>query len=224
MLAATDWNKWVAIGTLALAGMTVVAAMIAVFQEPIRRHFIRAILSMDILLTPPDTHQIDGTHPVTGALMGKLLYVRIRVTHLGGRPAENTEIVAAHLWRRANHGSWETVPTFLPLSLAWSHSQPRAATIRVPAGLFRHCHLGRFQPNPDGSGDPVFVFDLIVQPNPVAGGVLPNVLQPGEYRFELVLGGDNTSRITKRWTLKFSGPWSDDETTMLSQIEVAESR
>jgi hypothetical protein len=217
VLAAINWDEWVAIGTLALAGTTVLAIAVAVFQEPIRRHFTRATVSMEIRLEPPDTHQIDGTDPRTGRFLAKLVYVRIRVEHVKGSPAENVEIVVAKVWRRISK-RWEVVETFLPLSLAWSHV--RTPTARVPSGLFRHCDLGRFQPE---NGQPMFVFDLIVQPNPVAGGVVPNALKPGNYMFELQLAGDNVRRITKRWLLNFHGPWSDHEATMLSRIKLTET-
>jgi hypothetical protein len=206
----------VGIGTLSLAGVTAFTAGIAAFQERIRQFFTRARLTMEIRMHAPDTTQIDGNNPQTGAFIMKLLYVRIRVSHRKGRPAENVEVMATEVWERVKDGPWETVRTFLPLTLAWSHV--RTPNMRVPAGLFRFCDLGRFQT--DANGQTVFVFDTIVQPNAVAGGIIPNALLPGEYRFELVLGGDNTNRVTKRWLLKFGPDWSDDEETMLSRVSV----
>jgi len=222
VLLATNWNEWVGIGTLSLAGVTAVTALVAAFQEPLRRYFIRAKLSMEIRLAPPDSTQIDGTDPRTGRFVTKLLYLRIRVTHTGGKAAENTEILPSMLWRRNDQREWAVVQTFLPLSLSWSHFQPRTPTIRVPVGLFRHCDLGRFQP--DTSGGFVFVFDTFIQPNPVADGLPPNLLLPGDYRIELMLSSDNAKPITKRWNLSFSGPWSDDEQTLLSQVQLTEVR
>jgi len=87
-------------------------------------------------------------------------------------------------------------------------------------GLFRHCDLGRFQP--DGRGGVVFLFDTFIQPNPVAGGLPPNLLVPGDYRVELMLSSDNAKPVTKRWALSFAGPWSDDEETLLRQIQLTE--
>jgi hypothetical protein len=214
------WNALVAIGTIALAVMTLLIAAVAVYQEPLRRRFLRARVRMTILLEPPDAHMIDGIDPRLGKFLAKLLYIRIRVTHVGGSAAENVEIMANGLWKRRSANEWEPVKTFLPLGLTWSHV--RVSTMRVPAGIFRHCDLG-FLSSLNPERKPTFRFDLIVQPNAVAGGVLPNELDPGEYLFELVLVGDNVKRITKRWRFKFSGPWSDDETTMLSRIELEET-
>jgi hypothetical protein len=216
VIAATNWNELVAVGTLALAGVTAFTAGVAAFQERIRQFFVRARVAMEIRMEAPDTTQIDGTDPNTGAFTAKLLYVRIRVSHRSGRPAENVEIMVTNVWRRAGDDSWQVLQTFLPLTLAWSHV--RTVSSRVPSGLFRFCDLGRFQR--DDQGQTIFVFDTIVQPNPVAGGVYPNVLYPGEYRFELALGGDNTNRETGRWLLRFGSGWSDDEATMLSMVSL----
>jgi hypothetical protein len=217
--AATNWDEWVALGTLALAGATVLLGIVAVFQEPLRRHFARAKLSMEIRLAPPDSVQIQGTDPRTGQFVTQLLYLRIRVTHRRGKAAENTEILPSALWRKEGP-KWAPVETFLPLSLAWSHIQPRTPTIRVPTGLFRHCDLGRFQPG--GDEGVVFIFETFIQPNPVAGGLPPNLLLPGEYRFELMLSSDNAEPITKKWDFSFTGPWSDHEQTMLRQVRLEE--
>jgi hypothetical protein len=108
-------------------------AIVAAFQEPLRAYFTRARLSMEIRLAPPDATQIEGTNPVTGAFVSQLLYLRIRVTHRRGRPAENAEILPSMLWRKGADGRWNVVQTFLPLSLAWSHLQPRTSTIRSAA-------------------------------------------------------------------------------------------
>jgi len=132
---------------------------------------------MEIRMEPPDTTQIDGTHPVSGVFTTRLLYVRIRVTNDGGRPAENVEIMVTNVWRRDADGDWESLQTFLPLTLAWSHV--RTPNSPVPARLFRFCDLAHFQPGPNG--ETLFIFDTIIQPNPVSGARFPpNVLTPGE--------------------------------------------
>lgn len=221
LVGATNWNELVALGTLSLAGVTVLTAGVAAFQERIRQFFSRAQLGMEIRMEPPDTTQIDGTHPVSGVFTTRLLYVRIRVANDGGRPAENVEIMVTNVWRRDGDGNWEPLQTFLPLTLAWSHV--RTPSSPVPARLFRFCDLAHFQPGPNGAT--IFVFDTIVQPNPVSGAEFPpNVLTPGDYRFELALGGDNTNRVTAQWRLSFGAAWSDDEATMLAGISLLPDR
>jgi hypothetical protein len=216
-LAVTSFTRTSpGIGALTLAGVTLLTATVAAFQEPLRRHFTRAKLAMEIRLTPPDATQIQGTNPQTGAFISQQLYLRIRVSHVGGKAAENAEILPSMLWRKAADGSWEVVKSFLPLSLAWSHI--RTPTIRVPVGLFRHCDLGNFRP--DGQGGVVFLFDTFVQPNPVAGGFPPNLILPGAYRVDLMLTSDNTKPVIRTWELTFDGPWSDDEQTLLSQVDL----
>src|SRR5438128_2933922 len=88
-------ETWTAIGTLSLAAVTVLALL----SGPLRRRLERARLRMEIRKEPPDTHMIEMTHRTTGAPLGRTLYVRIRVSHLRGRTAENVELLAAKLWR-----------------------------------------------------------------------------------------------------------------------------
>lgn len=112
----------------------------------------------------------------------------------------------------------EVVKRFLPMSLRWSHANPPTSISRVPRDLFRHCDLGRFQLvtyTQQPIQRPVFVFDTIVQPNPVARGEMPNVIEPGEYEVEVRLSGDNTRTMTRKWILRFDDTWSDDEDPML---------
>jgi hypothetical protein len=48
-------ETWTAIGTLALAGATLLVIVVALFEEPLRRYFSRAKLSMAIGKESPDT-------------------------------------------------------------------------------------------------------------------------------------------------------------------------
>lgn len=212
----TSWtaSTWIALGGTLAVSLAVIAA---VFQEPIRQRWNRAQLRIEIRTVPPDTHQINLTHPVTRRFISKAIYVRARVLHVRGGVATNAEVIVSDVWRVA-HGSRDRVATFLPLPLTWSHLQPSTSSIRVPVSLFRHCDLGRFEP--DSRNIAVFRFSTIVQPNPVAGDVVPNLLPPGDYEFELLLSGDNTNTLRQRWGLSFTPFWSDDESVMLGSVRI----
>lgn len=228
---AFGWSSetWIALGTLALAGATFLVIVVALFEEPLRRYFTRAKLSMFIGKESPDTHQIALTHPQSGAFIGWAIYVRIRVRHRGGSPAENAEIIASDLWR-LDGGRRIPVPTFLPMSLKWSHFQPSTITTRIPRNGFRHCDLGALLPSdlfgysPPVSGEPRFRLDTMVQPNPVAGGEIPNVLSPGRYEIELRLTGDNVRTVAERWIIVFEAAWSDDAQTMIDRLHIEKAK
>lgn len=125
----------------AALAVAILALAIALLQEPIRSYFARAELSIEINKRQPDTNQIHliAEFPVASSGLGRCevrgIYVRIRVSHLEGRAAENAEVMASDLWRLSN-GRRERVSTFLPMSLRWSHFQPPTTTTRVPIGGF----------------------------------------------------------------------------------------
>lgn len=201
---------WVNIG---LAIITFFALVVALFQERIRRFWNKAILNMEIKLEPPDCHQISLSDQ-NGQFVGKAVYIRILVSHIKGSAGENIEIMPIHFWRIDENNNSTKLKHFLPISLVWSHFQPRTNITRIPVGLFRHCDFGHFRENTNNQA--VLILDTMVQPNPVARGEIPNVIKPGKYCFELLLSGDNAKSIRKRWELDFS-QWSDDEGEMLTK-------
>lgn len=205
-------DTWMAIGTIFLGIVTFLAVLVALFQEKIKKYFTQARLKMEILLKRPHSHQIDLTDPVNRKFFSKSIYIRILISHLRGSSAQDVEIMIVNFWEIKSDGSKVVKKSFLPMNLVWSHFQPRRTNLRIPKGLFRHCDLGKIQPIDRES---TLVLDTMVQPNPVAGGEIPNVIKPGKYEFELWLSGLNTKIIKKRWHLEFDKQWTDNEDKML---------
>ena len=218
ILVSTDTtNSWASIGS---AVVTFLALVVALFQERIRKYWNRAILDMEINLTPPDSHQISLSNQI-GDFVEQTIYVRIKVIHKKGAAGENVEIMPTNFWRVDKNNNLSVLKYFLPISLVWSHFQPRTNTIRVPENLFRHCDLCHFLKSKSGDKSILFL-DTMVQPNPVADGEIPNVLHSGKYQFELMLSGDNVKVLRKKWEIEFEN-WSEDENEMLkSNIKISE--
>jgi len=207
---------------IVLAIATFLAVFVALFQERIRKFWDRAILDMKINLEPPDSHQISLTDPHTGKFVDQSIYIRIKVIHKNGAAGENVELIPINFFCVKEDGALEKLRHFLPISLVWSHFQPRTNIIRVPVNLFRHCDFGHFIKNPSDSNKALLILDTMVQPNPVAGGEVPNIIKPGKYQFELLLSGDNVKPVKKSWYLEFE-KWSDDENEMLTKnIKISE--
>ena len=214
-IAVLHDGKWNIIISIVAAFITLLAVLVALFQEKIRDYFKTAILGVKINLSPPDCHQImlsgpDGTHACNS------IYIRLKTTHLKGNSAENVEVMLSNFWKINDDDTREVLREFLPMNLVWSHFQPRKTELRIPKKLFRHCDFGYFAPIGHG-GETTLKLDTMVQPNPVAGGGLPNVIKPGDYEFEIMVSGDNIKPITKKWHLIFDGTWSEDEQEMLSE-------
>jgi hypothetical protein len=210
--------NWTVVTNVALACVAVLGLLVALFQERLRQWLSRARLTMSIQVEMPDTVMI-GLTDQQGRSVGKSVWVRIRVTHEHGPPAENVEIVMTKLWK-VKDGGPELVSSFLPLSLRWANRVPPTATERVPKGLFRHCDLCVFSPNHPQLSETWVQFTTLVQPNPVGNIGYPNVKGAGDYEFELKMVADNLRAVTKRWALSFDSSWSNDEATMLGRISV----
>lgn len=201
---------------VSLAVITLVAVLVALFQEKIKEWFNQSVLDMKINLNPPDCHQIALSNPETGQSICSSIYIRIRVEHIKGSAAENCEIMALKFWKITRNGQKEEVQSFLPMNLIWSHFQPRTINTRIAKKLFHHCDFGFFAPFNEGNRT-ILKLDTMVQPNLVASGEYPNVFQPGKYEFELLLSGDNAKPLKKKWLLEFDENWTEDEQEMLTR-------
>ena len=217
---ALGWSPetWTAIGTLALAAVTVVTLFM---QEPLRRRYTRAKLTMSIAPGRPDVHFIQMTFlDRAGNVVHQepVLYVRVLVQHRKGRTAENVELYADKIWEVDGSGGRARVTKFLPMPLLWSNADG-ASDVRIPPGVARHCdlcYLGRH------GVDPTKIFVATkVQPGGVGdGSELPSVLDPGTYEIEVVLSGDNVKPSRRSWRITCPSSWSDDETTMIGVAAV----
>lgn len=197
-----------------LAITTFLAVLVALFQEKIKRCWNKTVIDMKINLEPPDCHQIALTNRTTGEFIGQSIYVRIKVIHKRGVAGENVEIMPVNFFRVKKNKKLEKLEHFLPINLVWSHFQPQTNIIRIPVNLFRHCDFGHFIQDPNNPEKSLLILDTIVQPNPVAGGEVPNIIKPGKYQFELLLSGDNVKPLKKSWYLEFE-KWSDIQDEML---------
>ncbi len=201
-----------------LAIITFLAVLVALFQEYIKKLWSRAKIKIEITKAPPDCHQIMLTNQVTGANMGYTYYFRIRIINESStNSAQNVEGFITNFWE-VDKNEKHAVKSFLPMNLKWSHTGEIKTTV-LP-NFYRHLDFGSFRRKSNNS---VFLLlDTIVQPNPVAGGVVPNIIEPGNYEFEVVVSGENISPQRKRWSLEFKNKWEDNEEKMLAGISIRE--
>ena len=200
---------------IALAVVTGMAVLIALFQEKIKDFLNQVRLKLEINLQPPDCHQIDLSN--NGQFVSKSIYLRIRVQNTSNsKTAMAVEVLMANLWKVQRSGGKNTiVRTFLPMNLRWSHDHPTSTTI-LPRS-FKFCDLGPVRPFGDGV---ILKLDTITQPNPVSNGKYPNVIEPGSYLFELIISGDNVVPEKSYWNLSVPNKWSDNEKVMLKRIKI----
>lgn len=198
---------------------TILLAIIAVFQDRIRRWIMNPRLDLRVRVAPPDCHRTIWN---TAGRQFPCYYFRLGVVNSGKVEAREVEIFAAGLNRARKDGSFEAVPRFTPMNLVWSHIRVATLPILIPempkycdlAHVFAPQHrnaLGHSLPNVD-SQKSVLAFDLQVEPN-----MLGHLAEPGTYHLSLVMGAANAP--VRRYTLEinFPGDWFDDEARMLRE-------
>ncbi|MBP9772471.1 MAG: hypothetical protein KBD26_01430 [Candidatus Pacebacteria bacterium] len=198
---------------LVLACITLLAVLVALFQEKIKNYFSRAKVKFEINLIPPDCHQITLSDLNSGKHISNCIYIRICVIHLKGATAKNVEVIISNFWEIDNYGTRKISKKFIPMNLIWSHF--RTQLIQIPNGIFRYCDLGYIAPM--AAKNTYLKLDTITQPGMVSGGEFPNIFKAGKYEFELVLTGDNVQPKTQCWSLDFDGVWVENENEMLAK-------
>lgn len=221
----TDWLA--AVGSL-------VVAIVAVFQDPIRSLITRPRLKVILTSKPPDFHKIVLARAKVLSVTGDVLqeaesadiyYFRIRVRNDGRRRAEYVEVFAAELSEKRADGGFDKMDSFMPMDLNWSYID-KPIMPAISRGMEKLCNLGsiidparrhRFPDhyNPDLSVDPATTtlsLDTQVKPNTKS-----HVLPPGTYRLKFLIGATQVQPIEKTLEITFSGEWHDDEKKMLAQ-------
>jgi hypothetical protein len=217
--------QWVA------AGATFLAVLVALFKTEITHWWRRPKLSARIKLSPPDCSktQLDYVAQKTALTVGRAdcYYLRIWIENLGKTRAEQVQVYASKLWKRAADGSFSLVDNFLPMNLKWAHGPPPPKGPEIFAEgisprMGKHCDLAhvvdpkhRANVGHDLEGVPtdqtILALNLEVAPN-----TLTHLIAPGKYRLKLRIAGGNCSPITKTLELALTGKWYADQARMFT--------
>ncbi len=204
-----------------LAVITLGAVLIALFQERIKKFFNRTKLQVQIHKCPPSFIRILATNRVTEKAIGYIFYSRILILNKDKlNVAKNVEVFISHFWEIDDTGKRNEIKTFIPMNLRWSNTHETRTTI-LPDSR-RYCDLGFFGKKDNGSL--YFKLDTIVQPNQVADDIIPNIINPGNYEFEIAVSGENVLPQKKTWSFSFPKKWQNksDEDIMIKEIQIRE--
>jgi hypothetical protein len=190
---------------------TLLLGIFAIFQEYFKKIFLRTKLEINLSLEPPDCHFIQLRNDE--GVVSPSYYVRTRIINQGSNVAKNVQVMIDNMYQVKETGEKQKLSTFLPINLKWSHYGVIELSSLLPK-FYRHCDIGKFV---NVSNRAYFIFDTAVQPNPVQGGKIPNLLEPGKYEFDLILGGENTPRHSKHFELWFDGSFAVTEEIMFGQ-------
>jgi hypothetical protein len=169
-LIAMSAEWFTAIGTIVLAGGTVILAFVAIFQDTVRGWIYRPKLEVSIQPQPPNCFAVPMTHanrhsrstlttmgsgtsrllasdfgdPIVadGTPVPDSIYLRLWVKNTAKTAARNVEVYASELLRsRADNVTWDRVNEFTPMNLRWADLHLVYFSIIV-RGMGKHCDLG----------------------------------------------------------------------------------
>ncbi len=182
-LPKIDWNALGAIGTL-------LAVVVALFQEPFRRW--RNAPKLDIRWRHRDS---DICRSVVANLPRIATNVRILVHNGGRKAAQHVDLLVTDLYRRQTDGSYELVDGFIPTPLQWTHSD-QGYCEHLPPGQ-RLCDLGVFEGDDLlGGGHDRFTFCTQIQPTSEY-----NILHDGVFAVRIVASALNCKPATELITI-----------------------
>ena len=220
----TDWLT--AIGTVTLAFLTLILAVIAIFQDYIRSWLVCPKLDVSIDVKPPDCQKI-RLHPdaENREAFVDAFYLRLKVKNQGNQQAEKVEVFAAKLCKQQADGEFKEVDSFLPLNLVWSHIGQLFYPSISPE-TYKHCDLAhvldpqkRVEFSRQGEdaiwdGIPrentILSFDTIVKPH-----TLSHLVPFGKYQLTILVAAANAKPIKKILEISLTGTWYSDEQRML---------
>ncbi len=213
------------------ASATFLAVLVALFKDEIIQWWRRPKLSARIKLSPPDCSKTQLNYVVQKIALtygrAECYYLRLWIENRGKTRAEQVQVYASKLWKRAADGSFNLIESFLPMNLKWAHGQPPPNSPEIFADgispdMGKHCDLGHVV-DPDHRLDvghdleglrkdqTILALDLEVAPN-----TLTHLIGPGEYRLQIRIAGGNCSPITKIIELTLTGQWFADQSRMFT--------
>ena len=191
----------------------------ALFEEKIRRWRYHATLELeDPRVARPDADKTQFRGPVFGFL-GDVYYFRLAITNTGTAAAHDVQVYLARVDRVIGNDT-SPVDRFIPMNLLWAHIRKPTLPVLLPGMPRRFCDFAHIT-NPAtketseetlpgvAAGDAVLALDLEVRPNS-----LGHLLEPGTYRFTIILAASECAPHQETLEVVFPGQWHENEQTM----------
>jgi hypothetical protein len=215
-----------AIGTLATS---LVAILLALYQEKLRRALYHPTLEVTASVTPPDCLKIPMQRIDRQTLQiiaeAQSYYLRIRIRNIGTEPARNVQVYARSL-TRIQGDARVPIPEFPPMNLAWSNRAHLTSYPLLAPDTDRFCDVAHIIDPPSREifgqeelppfslppNQTALSFDLEIKP------LTRTYIQgPGVYSLAIEVSAENAKSLRRNLRIELDGRWSDTEATMLGQ-------
>lgn len=223
-------DKWVGILAAIFVGSY------AIFHESFWAWLRRPMLEVEFRSQPPYLTMMPLHIPQRGEelfnrrTLARSLQIRIRISNLGKRRADNVEVYAGRLARKEG-AEYVGQDWFLPMNLRWAHQESNDLTAVIYTGLSprieRMCNVAQIV-------DPSFMSADCGAPQAPAGFAyqqtcllqlhtvvtssnLSNFVFPGEYRLDLTVAAANAQSHSRSLYFTLDGTWTPDLQGMLAK-------
>jgi len=219
-----------------LSGLSLFFSFLALFQENIKRIFMKPTTKMSL-------DNISKTLIQREDLSSNCFYYRIGVENVYSNvfsffkiftPIENSEIFLAKIEEKQPDKSYREKEDYIPMNLKWSKTSTiddKNNMYRVSPGLTKYCDLfhiinpkdnykwynkvyKRVYKNADDCDCYKTILYLDTEVDPTN---LCNLLKKGEYRFHIIIAADNIKPIRQTLECNFTGEWYNDVTEMFKK-------
>lgn len=119
------WQAGVAVGTIALAVVTLLLVLWNVFGPEFLRKKQMPKLAVNIGRTSSDLLQIRYMYEADGQIISTFSYwVRLSIGNVGIQAAENVEVYLDEIWELNERGAFQQADRHIPMNLRWAVVSP----------------------------------------------------------------------------------------------------
>jgi hypothetical protein len=197
------------------------AVIFALFRESIVGWFRKPDLKVTCYGASPWTAKFPFTVRANGAILwsGQCYYVRAKVENAGAVRAEKVQVYASKLAKFGVNGTFDNIPTFLPLNMRWANypEDAKGAILDgISPGMGALCDIvalcdpaNPYRRVPRGMPPDTTVGEL--QLEAVTDEAL---LAPGRYQLTLKIAAANAKPIDKTIEFSHTGTWLTNDDLM----------
>jgi hypothetical protein len=215
------------IRSMATLAAVIVALVVALFGDWLKRLFFKPKLSLDALVRRPDAERVlrkaTGPKPTYNVAWYEAWFFRLVISNLSGTPARDVQVYL----KKVEKADGTNVEKFTPMNLRWTNTDPAtpAATTRkvllqdVPVfcdfihisdPVYKEQHRENLNEVPALQA----VMCLDVEATNSAKG---HLLGPGSYLFHLYVAAENAQARRFVVAVQYNGNWNSDQDAMFDQ-------
>lgn len=222
------WAYWIQIGSTIL--LATAAFLAPYLVEKWKSNYRIPVLKINFKLEPPDCHdtlfRLD-TKINNKEIIFQVYYFRFIVKNVGMSHADSCQVFLERIFKENSAGEMIENKNFTPINLKWSGVSKTIEKDIYP-DKETYCDLGRIHHpaykylsaykniSKEEQELNKFIFELAE--NPLYSQW--DCLIPGRYNLVVSVYSKNSKKVTKKFSLSWTGIWKDDVTDMFNELVI----